>query len=445
MATSQSPTILVIVGITGDLSKRKLLPAIEQLAASSALSKKTRVIGITRQPLSADDVLKGQKSTTFLRGSLELYQMDLTSQNDYQALKAHVGDIAASLGIDTQTLFYLSIPPQFSRPVVELLGETGFANDPKTKLLLEKPFGTDLSSARELITETKRHFKEEQLYRIDHYLAKEMAQNIIVLRGSNALFRRTWNHDFIEKIEIVASEAIGIEGRAQFYEQTGALRDLVQSHLLQLAALVLMNIPAADSLDDVPALRAQALKNLRIDPKAPVIRGQYHGYQDEVTNPGSLTETYVDVTFSSREERWLGVPIRIITGKALKEKATYIRIVYRKNEDHEANELIIALQPDAGAMLRIWTKVPGYDRRLEQHDLKISLADHSETVPEAYEQVLLDAINANHELFASSEEVLETWRIIQPLLDDWKMNSSLPALYEKATPAGDIAGDETSQ
>jgi glucose-6-phosphate 1-dehydrogenase len=444
MATTQSPTILVIVGITGDLSKRKLLPAITQLAKSGALPEKTRVIGITRQALSIDQVLDGQKEVDFLKSSLELYQMDLTSIDDYQTLKTYLQRTAKALGTTTQTIFYLSIPPQFSRPVVELLGEAGFADDPQTKLLLEKPFGTDLSSARELITETKRHFKESQLYRIDHYLAKEMAQNIIVLRGSNALLRRTWNHEFIERIEIVASESIGIEGRTQFYEQTGALRDLVQSHLLQLAALVLMNIPAADSLDDVPALRAQALKHLYIDSKNPVIRGQYKGYQEEVSNPGSLTETYVDATFLSREERWLGVPIRIITGKALQEKTTYIRIVYRKSEEHEANELIIALQPDAGAMLRIWTKVPGYDRRLEQHDLRISLADHSETVPEAYEQVLLDAIHANHELFASSEEVLETWRIIQPLLDEWQMADTPPTLYEKATQAGYVTEDGTS-
>jgi len=432
------PTILVIIGVTGDLSKRKLLPAIEQLANAGVLPERLRIVGITRQDIAKDAVLATQPPSSYLEQHLEMYKMDLAEATEYDTLKAHLQKIETELGTPAQKVFYLSIPPQFSRSIVERLGAAGFASDATTKLLLEKPFGTDLVSARELVAETKQTFSEEQLYRIDHYLAKEMAQNLIVFRGSNALFRRTWNRDFIERIEIVASEKISIEGRTEFYEQTGALRDLVQSHLLQLAALVLMNVPRADALDTVPVLRYDALKQLRLSKDIPAIRGQYDTYQQEVNNIGSTTETYADLTLESLDERWLGVPIRIVTGKALHEKATYIRIVYKKNESHEANELTISLQPDAAIKLRMWTKIPGYERRLEQHDLKISLEDQFPIMPEAYEQVLLDAINADHALFASSNEVLETWRIIQPLLDAWQMDTTPLTQYEKGAVAGQV-------
>ncbi|MDX2775970.1 glucose-6-phosphate dehydrogenase [Streptomyces caniscabiei] len=435
---SAHPTILVIIGITGDLSKRKLLPAIEQLADAGVLPERLRIVGITRQDMTKDTILATQPQTLYLEQYLEMYRMDLAEAVEYDKLKAYLEKIEADLGAPAQKVFYLSIPPQFSRSIVERLGTVGFARDSTTKLLLEKPFGTDLMSARELVAETKQAFSEAQIYRIDHYLAKEMAQNLIVFRGSNALFRRTWNRDFIERIEIVASEKIGIEGRVEFYEQTGALRDLVQSHLLQLAALVLMNVPRADALDTVPVLRYDALKQLRLSADTPAIRGQYDTYQQEAGNIGSTTETYVDLTLESLDERWLGVPIRIVTGKALREKATYIRIIYKKNEAHEANELVISLQPGAAIKLRMWTKVPGYERKLEQHDLKISLEDQFPIMPEAYEQVLLDAINTNHALFASSDEVLETWRIIQPLLDAWQMDMAPLTQYEKGTVAGQI-------
>jgi glucose-6-phosphate 1-dehydrogenase len=435
---SPLPTILVIIGITGDLSKRKLLPAIEQLAKARVLPELLRVVGITRQDMAKDSIIAAQQHASYLDQRLEMFKMDLADSAEYDRLKAHLEKIEADLGTPAQKVFYLSIPPQFSRSIVERLGDAGFAKDPTTKLLLEKPFGTDLISARELVAETRQAFSEKQIYRIDHYLAKEMAQNLIIFRGSNALFRRTWNREFIERIEIVASEKIGIEGRAEFYEQTGALRDLVQSHLLQLAALVLMNVPRADALDTVPVLRYDALRQLRLSKDTLAIRGQYDSYEQEVNNIGSTTETYVDLTLESLDERWLGVPIRIVTGKALQEKATYIRIIYKKNESHEANELTISLQPDAAIKLQMWTKVPGYERKLEQHDLKILLEDQFPVIPEAYEQVLLDAITTHHALFASSDEVLETWRIIQPLLNIWQMDSTPLVQYQKGSAAGQV-------
>ena len=438
---SPLPTILVIVGITGDLSKRKLLPAIEQIAKAGALPGQFRVVGITRRDASVNEVLVADSRYEFVKDHLEMYKMDLANKDDYAGLKQHLDTIESSFGKKAQRLFYLSVPPQFSRPIVEQLGRSGFGDEAMTKLLLEKPFGVDLSSARELIDETRQYFAEDQLYRIDHYLAKEMAQNLIVFRNDNALFKQTWNSHHIDRIEIVASEKIGIEGRVDFYEQTGALRDLVQSHLLQLAALVLMDLPENIDMKQVPRYRLDALRRLQVsltDSGMAVTRGQYNGYRHDIKNDRSMTETYVDMTLSSSDKRWQDVPIRIMTGKAMAEKATFVRIVYKTVTKHEANELIISLQPNEGVELQLWTKVPGYDHKLEKHSLGIAFKDHFPQLPEAYEQVLLDAIRGVHTLFASSDEVIETWRIIDPVQQLWQMNESALLQYEQSTDIASI-------
>jgi glucose-6-phosphate 1-dehydrogenase len=432
------PTILVIFGITGDLSRRKLIPAIEQIAKAGGLPSELRVVGITRREVSKQEVLEGLDAS-FLASHLEMYQMDLIALQDYQRLEAYLEDISQAMG-GAQRLFYLSVPPQVSRPIVELMGEAGIAAKPDAKLLLEKPFGTDLASAEELVEQTRKHFAEDQIYRIDHYLAKEMAQNLIVFRRDNSLFKRTWNKDFIERIEVVASEAIGIEGRAAFYEQTGALRDLVQSHLLQLTALTLMAIPKNADLKEVPAFRLKALQSLHIDPQKTVsdsvIRGQYNGYRNEVGDARSSTETYVDLHLQSADPAWQGVPIRLVTGKSLDVKATEIRITYKKDEDFEANQLVIRFQPNEGVEVCLWTKVPGYAWKVEQHSLHLAFKDHFEALPEAYEQVLVDAINSSHTLFTSSDEVLASWRIIQPIQAAWEMSDKDLVFYEPGSPVG---------
>lgn len=436
---SKRPTILVIIGITGDLSKRKLLPAIEAIARSGYAPEHMRVVGVTRSTTSTDEVL-GEGDWLFLSSHLEMVSMNLADPTAYTALDDRLHSIESEFGEPAQRLFYLSIPPQFSRPVVQLLGEAGLGKNPSTKLLLEKPFGVDLESAKELIDESTRYFSESQIYRIDHYLAKEMAQNILVFRQGNALFRRTWNNEFIERIDIVASEKIGIEGRGAFYEQTGALRDLVQSHLLQLAALALMELPETDDLSVVPGLRRQALAALRLSSDVPIDaiahRAQYKGYRDEIENDNSTTETFVDLTLESTAKQWQGVPIRITTGKALKEKSTHIRIVYQKAHEHEENELIISLQPNESVTFTVWSKVPGYDRKREKHSLEFGMKDHFDHLPEAYEQVIVDAMNEDHALFASSDEVLESWRIISPVQEAWGMQDTI-AVY--------IQGDDTSE
>lgn len=416
MKHNNKPTIIVIVGITGDLSRRKLLPAISKIAEAGALPDKYKIVGVTRKI-----------TKQIVKDNLELFEMDLVETGDYLKLAKHLEEIEAEFKEPAQRLFYLSVPPQISRPIIEQLGLSGLAKVPDTKLLLEKPFGVDLASAQELTEEINLYFKPEQVYRIDHYLAKETAQNIVVFRQDNSLFKHTWNKDFIEKIEIIAQESIGIEGRSVFYEQTGALRDLVQSHLLQLAALVLMDLPDDRSLVDIPVKRLQALESLSIPLDEPVetnvVRGQYLSYQDEVGNNGSTVETFVSVKLESSDPKWQGVPITLTTGKALDSKFIGVKISYKKDKSYEANQLVLRLQPNEGVDLCLWSKKPGYDYQVDKHPLKFNFGEHYQSFPEAYEQVLFNAINSDHSLFASGEEILESWRIIDVIQKSWAMSS----------------------
>jgi glucose-6-phosphate 1-dehydrogenase len=429
------PTILIIIGISGDLSRRKLLPAISQIAAAGELPEQFRIVGITRQAgITAQQILEPVADSAYLREHLEVFAMDLLNPADYGRLDLRLVALEQELGGASQRLFYLSVPPQVSRPIIELLGATKLSGRPHTKLLLEKPFGVDLASAQELVEHISRYFQAEQVYRIDHYLAKDNAQNLIVFRQDNSLFKRTWNKDFIERIEIVASEQIGISGRAVFYEQTGALRDLIQSHLLQLCALTLMDITGVDNLEEVPRRRLAALRQLHLPANHPVRaavkRGQYRSYQSEVNNPGSTVETFVSLNLESDDPAWAGVPITVTTGKALDQKFTGINIFYKKDLSHEANALILRLQPDSGIELCLWAKRPGYDHQVIRHPLRFSFQEHYSSLPEAYEQVLFNAINSDHSLFASSEEVLETWRILDEVQRAWEMSGEDLLIYE---------------
>lgn len=419
------PTSMIIVGITGDLARRKLLPAIAAIAAAGQLPASFTLIGISRREVTASEVLEGVEDPDgFLAAHLQMFRMELEDREDYSRLRVFLAEQEKNSSEDAQRLFYLSVPPQISGPIITFLGESGLAAVPRTKLLLEKPFGTDLISAQELIEATRRHFGEEQVYRIDHYLAKEMAQNILVFRSGNSLFKQTWNKEFIERIDVLASETIGIEGRAVFYEQTGALRDVVQSHLLQLAALTLMDLPKTEQ--DVARLRLQALQML-YPPAADrlsrlVHRGQYDGYAAEVGVPHTAVETFVSAVFYSTDPKWEGVPVRLITGKALDKKITEIRIHYRQEETGESNQLVLRIQPHEGIEVALWSKRPGYDRQLEQVLLDFTYTEYFDQLPEAYEQVMLDAIRSDHSLFASSEEILASWRILAPIQHAWSMS-----------------------
>lgn len=429
-----TPTLLVIVGITGDLSRRKLLPAIEEIARAGLLPDDFTILGITRRDVGADEVLPRGSDLTYVREHLRMHTMDLTNPQAYAGLRTRLNELAPQ----AQRLFYLSVPPNVAEGVVRHLGEAGLL-DAGEKLLLEKPFGYDLTSAEEFIASAKQHADEAQLYRIDHYLAKEMTQNIIIFRSYNPLFEDTWNAHFIESIDIVASEKIGIEGRGIFYEQTGALRDLVQSHLLQLAALTLLELPADNDWRRLPARRLAALEQLYLaDPERDAIRGQYEGYREEADSPKSQIETFAALTLRSRDLRWKGVPIRLITGKSLDQKLTEIRIHYKAGHGHEPNTLTLRIQPEEGIDFAMWAKKPGYGREMQRVPLSFAYHHFDERLSEAYEQVFVDALLSNHSLFTTSDEVVASWRILDGVQQRWQRDDVPLITYAPGTSVDEL-------
>ena len=384
----KQPTVLTIVGISGDLSRRYLLPAIEKLASGGNLPEHFKIIGVTRQPdLTLQDVLPDLPADNFIIKNTEMCHVDLTKLADYQRLKEHIEAFEKDFGSVAQHLFHLSVPPLVAQPVVELLGESGLSGGPDTKLLLEKPFGDDLASAEEFNQHLIKFFKENQVYRIDHYLAKNIAQQLINTQDIDP--------SKINAVSVVASEAIGVEGRAVFYEQTGALKDFVQSHLLQLAALTLMERNSTPLSDR----RMAALQLLHLPYNQPivdvVVRGQYDTYQEEVKNPGSTTETFVSLKLQTEDPRWKDVPIQLTTGKALDKKITQV-----------------VLKTDTG------------DQIITNEDGKS---------PEAYQKLFLDAITGQRELFVTGPEVLESWRILQPIEQAWEMSSKDLRIYKSGS------------
>ncbi len=418
MIENNLPTILLIFGITGDLARRYLLPAINAIARVNKLPRKFKVVGITRQ----SDKL--------------FYRMDTENLEDYLKLKRYLNGIEKNFPAKAQRLFYLSVPAPAVKSIVKFLGKSGLAKGGRTKLLLEKPFGSDLPSAKGLTRDIAKYFKESQIYRIDHYLAKEMAQNIVVFRNGNSLFKKTWNSDFIESINILGSEKIGIKDRAHFYEQTGALRDYAQGHLLQLAALVLMDLPDQYEWKNIRDLRLLALRKLRVarDKRGNlcVVRGQYAGYRRESGNPKSAVETFVSFRLESSDPKWSGVPITVSTGKALDKRLTEIRIRYKKTKEQEANELVLRLQPDPGIEFGVFTKRPGYEREILVHHLQFNFMEYYPDLPDAYEQVLWSALNSDHSLFASGAEILESWRIVDDIQKSWEKSAG-PSIYKKGS------------
>ncbi|MBC7564982.1 hypothetical protein H7100_01990 [Candidatus Saccharibacteria bacterium] len=373
-------TKLIIFGITGDLSRRKLLPA---LGSILTWDDQLSIIGVSRREVNVPELLNSSVGNDSFADKVSVFTMDLATAGDYVGLKAFV-----DLQGDEQALIYLSVPPSAAADIVDFLGQAEF-NSPNVKLLFEKPFGFDLVSAQDYIGRTSQYFEEAQIYRIDHYAAKEIAQEVVRLRTQPGL---PWNSDTVAAIDIVAAEAIGIEDRATFYEETGALRDFVQGHLMQLLSLVLMPIPENFDNENLPSYRIQALDAL--DPANPLEtrRAQYEGYQAEAQNVGSLTETFVSMSLHSNDAQWQGVPLRLITGKSLSEKRSYIKISYA-----DGNETII----EEG-------KVPSGE---------VMYAD-------AYERVLVHAIEGYESIFTTSPELLRAWQIVKPIQDAWAMDDA---------------------
>lgn len=418
-------TKLVIFGITGDLSKRKLIPALRKIIAKKTV-KNLEIIGISRRETDITELVGDDLSKV-----TTLVTMDLTDVSEYKSLKRKIAPKK-----DEQTLIYLSVPPTVATRIANYLGEAGI-NGESVRLLFEKPFGLDLESAKDMVERTSKYFTESQMYRIDHYLAKEMAQNIVAFRANNAIFRQLWGGNGIERIEIRAFETIGIVGRAQFYEQTGALRDVLQGHLMQLLALMLMDVPSRLDWSLVPDLRLQALRRIAPADPAKSLRAQYREYRQEVDLPTSQVETFVSVELESSASNWENVPLVLMTGKALDRKETEITVYFKKGSAEQSNTLRFKIQPDEGVEINLFTKKPGYERVLESQKLSYSYPEDAD-LPEAYEQVLVDAITDRKTIFTTSQEIIESWRILQPILTDWAFEKDDILLYEQGSSVEDI-------
>lgn len=393
-----------------------MLPALAQITSTGDFDDLS-VIGVSRHEFDVASLLPSAASDLLSR-RITSFTMDVARIEEYVRLKEYI-----ALGDDEQLLIYLSVPPAASAQIVELLGQAGL-NGPNTKLLLEKPFGVNLSSAQDMINHVARYYDESQVYRIDHYLAKEMTQNIVAFRGGNALFSYVWNNQAIEKIEVIALESIGIEGRTDFYEPTGALRDVLQGHLMQLLAITLMDVPYQFDWNGVAELREEALN--AIVPATPdkAVRAQYETYRSEVGNETSMTETFASVQLESNDPQWQGVPLILATGKSMARKATEVRIHFKKSHEAQTNCLIFRIQPHESVEIEVFTKKPGYERDLQTQTLSFMYPENT-VLPEAYEQVIVDAIRSHKSLFASSDEVLRSWEILQPVQEAWARSDDI--------------------
>lgn len=453
-----SPAALVIFGITGDLAHRKLLPALYHLAKDNLLPEGFRIIGVTRSgttvPALLDDIKKkicdedgscDDDTLRFLGESMQILTMDISKKDEYAKLQGALREHEEQIGMCTNRLFYLAVPSQTFASISELLSQAGLAEGcahhvGESRLLIEKPFGYDLASAQELAQTLNDHFTEQHIYRVDHYLAKETAQNILTFRFNNPLFKAVWREENISSIMVTAAESIDIEGRVAFYEQTGALRDIIQSHLLQLLALVTMEQPASTHADDIHASKLALLKAIKpIAPNAVAthaVRGQYDGYLDDVRNHASNTETYAALHLSIDTPRWKNVPVLVRTGKALAEKVTEITLVFKDKDgaDDHQNTLTLRIQPNEGISVELQAKKPGFDAESETAQMDFCYARSGQPIhPDAYERVLIDALRGDKTLFATSDEVIAAWEVVEHVVHAWTMGAHDIHTYAKGS------------
>ncbi len=454
----------VILGVTGDLANRKLIPALYELHRQGELAADTRIIGYARSNLD-DEALRKQ-----LRGTLQEYVPDF---NDavWDALASRISylrggydnpdsfrDLAATLAdlkLDRH-VFYTSTPPSTYGGIIRGLSSAGLNEPPEggwSRIVIEKPFGTDLDSARELNRILSESFSEEQIYRIDHYLGKETAQNIAALRFANALFEPTWNNRYIDHIQVTMEETVGMEGRGSFYEEAGVLRDVFQNHLLQLVALIAMEPPARYDARSVRNEKVKVFEALTCVKPERAVFGQYTaangkvGYlQEPGVRPDSKQATYAAVELAVSNWRWQGVPFFVRSGKALAGKATEVVLQYKvpphvpfaDSEELKADRLVLRISPDEGISILFNVKKPGQDIRMDRARLDFSYSrEFSVPNPDAYETLLLDVMQGDATLFMRSDEVEAQWHIVDPLLQSAE-RAERPAGYE----AGSTGPDE---
>lgn len=453
--TTLPPAVLTIFGITGDLAGRKLLPSLYQLARADLLPKTFRVVGITRRSTTSTQLMAALKNSLIksnepideqalkqLGSAISIVEMDLAAPADYAKLKLALNDVEDELQVCLFRLFYLAIPPTLFGAVATKLGEHDLNSgcqhgSTDGRLLIEKPFGSDLTSAQDLITTLNKSFSEQQIYRIDHYLAKETSQNIVTFRSCNPMFEALLSAQHVSHIMITAAETLGVEARGASYEQMGALRDVVQSHMLQLLALLTMKLP--DSLDAKEMHRARAKLLAAVQPPhddqmdIQTVRAQYQGYGDEAGNARSTTETYAALKLGINNDTWRGVPVYLRTGKALSQKVTEITVAFKDQASAKRNHLTIRIQPQEGIVLDVTIKKPGFARQTQHVQMDFCYPGSEAAHPDAYERVLVDALQGDQTLFASSAEVLASWQVVEPILHAWRHNRSPLQPYQKDT------------
>lgn len=450
--TSADPALFVIFGGTGDLSRRKLLPALCRNQVEGHIGDRFRVIAVGRSE-KPDESFREVVRESLARAGFDneaiarladrthYHGLGGGSEADYRGLGKRLADLGAAHDIPPNHAFYMSLPPRAFAPTAAGLGGVGLnRSEGWTRLVVEKPFGRDLGSARELNELLHRHFSEDQIYRIDHYLGKETVQNLLVFRLANAFIEANWNRDRIEAVQVTVGEHLGVGTRAEYYDHAGAIRDMVQNHLTQLLTLVAMEIPTSFEANAIRAEKIKVLKMLQPLREDSVIRGRYTageingkavpGYLDEPGVPDdSNTETFVAFRMFVDSWRWQGVPFYLRTGKRLPHKTTQIAVRFRDapvsffekmgcNQDtHDV--LTITLQPNEGFSFYIDIKTPGSPLNLERIPLKFHYEGHFDgSMPDAYQTLLLDVLEGDQTLFVHGDEVEESWRIYTPLLEN---------------------------
>ena len=434
---SPDPCAVVIFGASGDLAARKLLPALRKLRADGLIPDATTIVGTSRTPPDKD-----------IAGDLHFVAGDVTDDALWSELKATLEKIDEERGTGGNRVWYLATLPTFFPVIAEGIGKSGALDAGGwQRLVVEKPFGTDLQSARELNATLSSYFAEDQIFRIDHYLGKETVQNLLVFRFANAIFEPIWNRRYVDHVQITVAEDIGIHERGSFYDQIGALRDVGQNHLLQVLSLVAMEPPVAWDADAIRNEKVQVLKAVRrwtvADCATVAVRGQYDGYRREPdVDPKSSTETFIALKLAIDNWRWAGVPFYVRTGKRLAAKATEVAIhfqgvphlLFAKTavEELDPNVLVIRVQPDEGISLTFGAKVPGPEVNVETVDMEFDYeTDFGSGTPEAYERLLLDCMNGDATLFTRHDEIEEAWGIVEPVLEHWR-GGGRPGIY----PAG---------